>query len=101
MAQATVFFRDMVYIWQVFSTAWLYVSCIFYPVDILPEWLRHIVSRYNPMYFYITMFRNFIFGGVNMGSLNLAIRGAAAAFLMLFVGIVSFSYSKNKFILYI
>jgi lipopolysaccharide transport system permease protein len=37
MAQATVFFRDMVYIWQVFSTAWLYVSCIFYPVDILPE----------------------------------------------------------------
>jgi len=100
MAQATVFFRDMVYIWQVFSTAWLYLSCIFYPVSILPDWLYIIVSRYNPMYFYITLFRNFTLEGPNVGSLDLAIRGAVSAVLMLFVGLISFSYSKNKFILY-
>jgi hypothetical protein len=46
------------------------------------------------------MFRNFIFGGVNLGSLDLAIRGTTAAVLMLFIGLISFSYSKNKFILY-
>ena len=101
MAQATVFFRDMVYIWQIVSTAWLYLSTIFYPVSILPEWLRSIVTRYNPMYFYITMFRNFTIGGPGMGSLELAIRGAIAAVLMLLLGLVSFSHSKNKFILYI
>jgi len=100
MAQATVFFRDLVYIWQVFSTAWLYLSCIFYPASILPDWLRFIITRYNPMYFYITLFRNFTLEGPNVGSLDLAIRGAVAAFLMLFIGIISFSYSKNKFILY-
>jgi len=100
MAQATVFFRDLIYIWQVFSMAWLYVSAIFYPVDILPDWLHFIVTRYNPMYFYITMFRNFTIGSAHMGSLDLAIRGAVAAVLMLIVGLASFSYSKNKFILY-
>jgi lipopolysaccharide transport system permease protein len=100
MAQATVFFRDMVYIWQVFSTAWLYLSCIFYPASILPDWLYFIVTRYNPMYFYITLFRNFTLYGPDMGSLDLAIRGTVAAVLMLFVGLISFSYSKNKFILY-
>jgi len=100
MAQATVFFRDMVYIWQVFSTAWLYLSCIFYPASILPDWLYLIVTRYNPMYFYITLFRNFTLEGPNVGSLDLAIRGTVSAVLMLFVGLICFSYNKNKFILY-
>jgi lipopolysaccharide transport system permease protein len=100
MAQATVFFRDLVYIWQIVSTAWLYISCIFYPASILPDWLYFIVTRYNPMYFYITMFRNFTLEGPNVGSLDLAIRGVVSAVLMLFIGIISFSYSKNKFILY-
>ena len=101
MAQATVFFRDIVYIWSVVSTAWMYVSAIFYPASILPDWLHFLVTHYNPMYFYIAMFRNFTIGGPGMGSLDLAIRGAVAAVLMLLVGLASFSYSKNKFILYI
>jgi len=100
MAQATVFFRDMVYIWNILSTAWLYLSAIFYPVSILPDWLHTIVTKYNPMYFYITMLRNFTIGTPNMGSLELAIRGAVAAGGMLIIGIISFARAKNKFILY-
>ena len=101
MSQAAVFFRDIIYIWQVVSLAWMYLSCIFYPVSILPDWLSNIVTRYNPMYFYITMFRNFTLSGANMGNLDLAIRGAVAAVIMLFVGLISFSRNKNKFILYL
>ena len=100
LAQATVFFRDVQHIWGVISIAWLYVSAIFYPVDILPGWLHYLVTHYNPMYFYIAMFRNFTIGGPGMGSTDLAIRGAVAAALMLFAGFFSFSRSKNKFILY-
>jgi len=101
MAQATVFFRDLMYIWTVVSTAWLYLSAIFYPMSILPDALRSGVMAYNPMYFYITMFRNFTIGGPYMGSLNLAIRGGITAVLMLVIGLVSFSQNKHKFILYI
>jgi len=101
LAQATVFFRDIQYIWSVVITAWQFLSALFYPADILPDYLYFAVSHYNPMYFYITMFRNFTIGGPNMGSLDLAFRGAVAAGLVLLVGLVCFSYSKNKFILYI
>ncbi|MCL2237258.1 MAG: ABC transporter permease [Treponema sp.] len=100
MAQATVFFRDIIYIWSIVSTAWLYLSAIFYPVSILPEWLYNLVTKYNPMYFYITMFRNFTIGTANMGSLDLAIRGAIAAAIMLILGLVTFTRAKKKFILY-
>ena len=101
LAQATVFFHDIVYIWSVVSLAWLYLSAIFYPVSILPEWLHHLVTNYNPMYFYITMFRNFTIGSTDMDSLALAIRGTVAAGLVLLFGLISFAYSKKKFILYI
>ena len=100
LAQAAVFFRDIQHIWSVITTAWMYLSAIFYPVTILPDMLRSIVANYNPMYFYITLFRNFTIGEPNMGSLDLAFRGAVAAGIMLLVGVVSFSYNKNKFILY-
>ena len=99
LAQATVFFRDVQHIWGVVVAAWLYVSAIFYPVDALPHWLHYLVTRYNPMYFYIAMFRNFTIGGT--GNLDLVIRGAVAAALMLLIGLVSFTFSKNKFILYL
>jgi lipopolysaccharide transport system permease protein len=100
LAQAAVFFRDIQHIWGIFSMAWLYLSAIFYPVSILPEWLRSIVTRFNPMYFYITMFRNFAIGAANMGSMDMVLRGAIAAGLMLFIGLLTFSLNTNKFILY-
>jgi lipopolysaccharide transport system permease protein len=101
LAQAAVFFRDIIYIWSVITTAWLYLSAIFYPVNILPDNLQYLVINFNPMYFYITMFRNFTIGGPNMGSLDLAIRGAVTAIIFLILGIASFSHNKNKFILYL
>jgi lipopolysaccharide transport system permease protein len=101
LAQATVFFRDIIYIWGVITTAWLYLSAIFYPINILPDNLYFLVINFNPMYFFFSFFRNFTIGGPNMGSLGLAIRGAVTAITFLILGIVSFSYNKNKFILYI
>jgi len=100
LAQATVFFRDVAYIWSVITTAWMYLSAIFYPVTSLPDNIQYLVTHYNPMYFYITMFRNFTIGGANMGSFDLAIRGGVTACTALFLGLLSFSYSKKKFILY-
>jgi len=100
LAQATVFFRDTQHIWSVVTTAWMFLSAIFYPVEILPGRLYFLVTNFNPMYFYITMFRNFTIGEPYMGSLALAIRGAIAAAAMLLLGLASFSYSKNKFILH-
>jgi len=99
LAQAAVFFRDVVNIWSVVTTAWMYLSAIFYPVDILPDKVQYLVTHFNPLYFYIRLFRNFILGGE--GSMEYMLRGAVAAVLMLIIGITFFSHNKNKFILHI
>jgi len=101
LAQATVFFRDVVHIWSVVTTAWMFLSAIFYPVDILPDWLKTLVIKYNPLFFYITQFRNFTLGTSDISTSEMMIRGAVAAGIMLIIGLLSFSYNKNKFILYI
>jgi len=100
LAQVYVFFRDVEYIWSVITTAWLYLSAIFYPVSVLPGKIYFLVTNLNPMYFYITIFRNFTIGGDNSGNFELIIRGAVTSVLALFLGLISFSYSKKKFILY-
>jgi lipopolysaccharide transport system permease protein len=101
MAQANVFFRDMVHIWHVVSRAWMYLSAVFYPVSRLPDRIFYLVTHYNPMYFYMVMFRNYTIGSeTHMGELDLVLRGAIAAVVMLLVGLVCFSRNKNKFILY-
>jgi lipopolysaccharide transport system permease protein len=100
LAQAYVFFRDIEYIWSVITTAWLYLSAIFYPVNILPGKIHFLVTNFNPMYFYITLFRNFTIGSQDIGSFNLVIRGAVTSVLALFLGLISFSHNKKKFILY-
>jgi len=102
LAQATVFFRDIVHIWSVVTTAWMFLSAIFYPINILPEKVHYFVTNYNPMYFYITMFRNFIIGVTHdPGMMDLILRGSIAAGISIIIGLISFARAKNKFILYI
>jgi lipopolysaccharide transport system permease protein len=99
LAQAMVFFRDVQYLWGVVSTAWMYLTPVFYPVSLLPDWLRAAVTGFNPLYYYIAQFRYFVLGGDTGWKLE-ALRGALAAALMLCVGLAVFSRNKNKFVLY-
>jgi len=100
LAQASVFFNDIQFIWGVFTTAWLYLSAIFYDVSILPGWLQHLVVHYNPMYLYITQFRYVMYQGA-MFPFNMFWKGCLCAVIVLLIGLFFFSRNKNKFILYI
>jgi lipopolysaccharide transport system permease protein len=100
LAQATVFFRDVQYLWGVFSTAWMYLTPIFYPVSMLPEHIRFGVTHFNPLYYYIAQFRYFVLGGEG-GWRQDALRGMIVSVVMLLVGFITFSRAKNRFILYI
>lgn len=100
LAQANVFFRDIQYIYNAITTAWLYISCIFYPLNMLPDWLQWIITHLNPMYFYIAQFRAIIHQGV-LPELWFICAGFGAALLSLLVGVFTFMRAKDKFILYI
>jgi ABC-type polysaccharide/polyol phosphate export permease len=62
LSALSVQFRDLTYLWGVCLTALNYLLPIFYPVEILPEWMQSLMI-YNPMYDYIQMFREVILYG--------------------------------------
>ncbi len=100
LAQANVFFRDIQYIYNAVTTAWMYMTPIFYPISRLPEFLQNIIRYCNPMYFYVKQFRDLIHTGV-LPSWRLVVAGTGTALIALIIGILSFKKSQDKFILYI
>ena len=94
-----MFFRDMDYLWRVFTMLLMYCSAIFYPVDVLsPDLQRMFV--WNPVYRHIAYFREIVLGGsVPTVETHLALAGfAAAAFLS---GAFVYKRYNTKFLYYV
>ena len=100
LAAVNVFFRDIQYIYSAFTTAWMYMTPIFYPLDKLPDNLQWIIKYLNPMYFYIEQFRDVVLNNHIPGVLLMG-AGISAALLALILGSYVFIKNKDKFILYI
>lgn len=100
LAQANVFFRDSQFIYNAVTTAWMYLTPIFYPIEALPESLCWFIKHLNPMYFYVGQFRDLIYYGRMPGHL-IILAGCCAALAALILGIWSFMRTKDRFILYI
>lgn len=94
-----VFFRDTQYLYGLFLTALNYLTPIFYPVSMLPQWLQELMVV-NPMYNYITMFRKIILYGQWP---TLWEHGVCIAFSIgtLVLGYYVFKKKEKDFILYI
>lgn len=94
-----VFFRDAIHLWGVILTAWTYATPLFYPIDILPDWMM-TVMQFNPMYYYVTYFREIALYGatpsIGMNAICLIFGLVALA-----IGILVFRKTQKKFILYV
>ena len=100
LAQSSVFFRDIQYIYNAMITAWMYLTPLFYPISLLPETLQYLVKHFNPMYLYITQFRQIVLEA-RMPEPYLIQAGCVFAILFLLIGTSAFLKTQNKFILYI
>lgn len=94
-----VFFRDVFHIWEVFITAWTYATPLFYPMDLLEPWMQQVML-FNPMYHYVTYFRDIMMYGVlPSGTEHLICLGMAV--ITFAVGLLVFRKTEKKFILYV
>ena len=100
LAQAAVFFRDIQYIYSVVLMAWMYLTPIFYNIEILPDWLFPIVKYFNPMYNYVTQLRLILLSG-QVPPISMILTGLAWGGIALIFGIWAFLLSKDKLILFI
>lgn len=99
LAALSVFFRDVMHLWSVVLTAWTYATPLFYPVDILPEWAVPIMNA-NPMYYYVSYFREIALYGATP-SLEQTLICLAFAAGALVLGYAVFRKQEKKFILYV
>lgn len=95
----SVFFRDVIHLWSVVLTAWNYATPIFYPYEMLADWMQQVM-QFNPMYHYVTFFRNIMMWNTNPGGMECLICLGMAAVTFL-VGFIVFRKTESKFILYI
>lgn len=94
-----VFFRDLQHLYGVFTMVWMYLSAIFYSVEIVQDNLKMFIV-YNPLYQYITYLRNLIMDGV-VPNLQTNIVCILYAIVTLLIGIFIFRKYQDKFILHI
>ena len=107
LAAATVFFRDIMHLWGVFTTALMYFSAIFYDPKAMGIFTLGSFSirmdsfiKINPLYWYITAFRATVMDG-EMLSFNMLWVCAACAFVALAIGLLVFRKVQDKFVLHI
>lgn len=94
-----VYFRDTQFLYGVVIVLWMYLTPLFYPIDIIPENMMGIYSL-NPMYQYVTFFRTLVLDAA-MPSLMQFAWCFGYAFLFMGIGFVVFRKLKRNFILYI
>lgn len=97
LSAITVKFRDIMHLYSVFVTALMYLTPVIYPMSILPEWLKPIVSL-NPVTNILQMFRNIMIYNVAPGIKSIVIAIIECA-VMLVIGLYVFYKNQDDFIL--
>jgi ABC-2 type transport system permease protein len=99
LSAAVVYFRDVAHLYAVFTMAWMYLTPIFYPFDILPE-IAQTVLAFNPLYHFAEYARSVMMYGTIPGLMeNLACIGFALVTLV--AGLIFFKRTQDDFILHI
>ncbi len=95
LATAAVFFADVIPVYEVLLTIWLYATPIIYPLDIIPEkWLW--LFKLNPMLYIVNLFRQPLYSGT-MAPLGDWLISLSIALVVLLLGWVFFTSKSNEY----
>lgn len=99
LSALTVFFRDINHLYSVWIIAWMYLTPIIYPVEILPKSMAAFMEL-NPMYHYVDYFRQLaIYGHIPGARETMICAVFSVSFFVL--GLLVFKRTQDRFILYI
>lgn len=95
LATAAVYFADMLPVYEVALTLWMYATPIIYPIEIIPPnyvWL----FRLNPMFYFVRLFRAPLFEGI-VPEWQTWVIGLLLALVTLFLGAAVFTSRSNDY----
>lgn len=96
LSALAVYFPDVAEMYQIILTAWMYLTPIIYPEEILPENIHFIISTFNPMYGLVKLFRIPIIYG-RLPEMNELLFPAIIAIGVFVMGWFLFSYRSDEF----
>lgn len=99
LAAIMVFFRDTQFLYSVLITAWMYLTPLFYPENILPSQVLMLV-KFNPMYHFIRFIRDIILNN-HVPDFRTWLFCAIMAIVPFVIGVLVFKRTQKKFILYL
>ena len=94
LSTAAVYFADMLPVYEVLLTIWMYATPIIYPLDIIPahwQW----VFKLNPLYYLVEAFRIPIFTGA-MPGFDIWLPAAGYALVALLAGGILFTSRRER-----
>jgi ABC-2 type transport system permease protein len=99
LASSAVFFRDAVYTYQVLLVAWMYLTPLFYPEQIIPDRFKVFVYL-NPVYHLVELFRAPVYNGSLPDPINV-IAAALFAGVVVAFGWWFFEATRKRFVAYL
>jgi ABC-2 type transport system permease protein len=99
LAALTVFFYDIMDIYQMLLMPWMYLTPIVYPLEIVPQKFLPIL-RINPMYHIVECFRAPIYLG-QLPEFTSVLWAGLSAVVVFFAGLALFAKLSDEFIYYI
>ena len=94
-----LFFRDMQYLWGIFTQLLMYMSAIFYTVSSFPETVQKLFLI-NPVYVYIKYFRLIVIDNT-IPSFQYHLLAIGYAFAAFAIGALIYRKNRHKFIYYV
>lgn len=91
-----VYFPDVAEMYNIAMYGWMYLCPIIYPISILPESIRFWVTRLNPMYYFIELFRAPIYYG-RLPEMDLLLPALAIALVTVVAGWIVFTNKADEF----
>lgn len=95
LSTVVVYFPDVIDMYSILLTAWLYLSAIFYPYEIIPEAYRWWFFNLNPIYHIVLLFRDPLYYG-NWPSWGHILTATVVAFSALVLGWVAFTRKADE-----
>lgn len=99
LATSMVFFRDTQFLWGVLTMIWMYLTPIFYSVDILPQYLVPLL-KWNPLYHFLVFLRTCIIQGISPEPM-VYMQCFLPSVICLGLGAFIFKRNQDKFVLYL
>lgn len=99
LSAAYVFFRDMQYLWGIFTTLLMYLSAIFYTIDGYSTQTQ-FVFLLNPIYVYIRYIRKIVIDG-SIPTIWFHMLAAGYAIIVFVIGCYMYKKYNHEFLYYV